>query len=177
MKNLTRLSLLIFPLVFLSCSPDAMETEETSTHLITDTNFEEFCYETPLIAGQNEIAGTVSIVYVDDAIEIRYETNDDWTLKETHLFVGDCEDMPINGGGNPKIGQFPLAENHGGNTAAYAYSINPTEYPECVCIAAHAVVKSTTSNKKETAWAEGQEFPGNSWAMYFDYCLDYCDGD
>jgi hypothetical protein len=44
-------------------------------------------------------------------------------------------------------------------------------------VAAHAVVERVVdgqSVQEETAWGEGPEFPGNSWAMYLNHTVQEC---
>jgi len=42
-----------------------------------------------------------------------------------------------------------------------------------IFLAAHSVVVSASGS--ETAWAEGQDFPGSNWAMYFSYDVQSCE--
>ncbi|WP_299437676.1 hypothetical protein [uncultured Aquimarina sp.] len=125
-------------------------------------------------------------------------TNGSWTLKATHLYVGTCEDMPMTKKGNPKIGKFPYKTEHFGGVNEYTYTIPLSDIGECFCLAAHAEVdcgECTEDNNdddtdnpptatlksnddgnnycgEETAWATGDGFPGNSWAMYTEICLE-----
>lgn len=124
-----------------------------------------------LIAGQTMDAGSVIVSQIDGNIDITYETEGDWILIETHLYVGPQEGMPHNNPGNPRIGQFPYATEHDTGTTSFTYYdlVNIPE-GECVWVAAHAVVLNTVTGQEETAWGDGEDIDGNSWAMYFEVC-------
>ncbi|MDC7993655.1 hypothetical protein [Altibacter sp. HG106] len=176
MKNLSIVCFLAIGVLF-SCSTEESAPIDTQEANFTRTAFDEFCYETPLIAGKHTEVGRVQVVYTNGEVQVQYVTDGDWILEETHLFAGACDDMPVNGGGNPKIGKFPLHGNHSGSTQTVAYGLDTSDFPECICVAAHAVVRNAASNQRETAWGDGITFPGRSWAMYFNFCWDACDGD
>ena len=134
----------------------------------------ESCLCVKLIAGQNNDAGWVTADVTEDQIVITYITNGDWTIDATHLSIGECEEIPVTGADNPKIGHFEHSSEHdtGVNEVVYTF---PIEYlVEDFCFAAHAEVSGPTGG--ETAWAQGTAFEGNSWAMYVDALLNQCDG-
>ena len=169
--------LMLVSLVIASCSVDNNEnySEDGSANLVIggdpDPNGGEIeCATVNLIAGQNMIIGTVSVTSDGETVTVVYETDGNWTLELTHLWIGNCGDLPTNNPGNPIIGQFPYSESHPGATT-YTYEIAVSTLPEDVqiCVAAHAEAIGTTS---ETAWADGTPFPGNSWATYFDLSTD-----
>lgn len=179
---LNRITLLM--LIFATISSCTVETTENlfskestpaieNSGPITNSDGPVYCTETSLIAGQHYNAGNVIIEKDGDTLFITYVTEGDWTLDATHLYVGDCELRPANRPGNPRIGHFPYAETHPAGTTTYTYTIDISNMPNCICIAAHAEVSHP--NGDETAWAEGEPYGGNSWAMYFPYCLDQCD--
>ena len=132
---------------------------------------EENLYEDDLIAGQNLDAGTVTVSVVDGNIVVTYTSDGDWQIDETHLYIGDLEDLPTTPSGNPKIGHFPYSGSHGGGTTTVSYVGPELAEGDCVYIAAHAVVTNTASGQAETAWAAGLPMGGNSWAMGFEVCL------
>jgi len=159
--------LLLVSLVMASCSVENEETNlnENTANLETQGGDPPVCPSPTLIAGQNTPIGTVSVFYDGTNITVVYETNGNWTLELTHLWIGDCDNLPTNNPGNPIIGQFPYSESHPGATT-FTYVIPASDFDGIVniCVAAHAEVIGATS---ETAWAEGISFPGNNWAMYF----------
>ncbi|MBT8253564.1 MAG: hypothetical protein HKN00_02745 [Flavobacteriaceae bacterium] len=132
----------------------------------------ENCLEVELIAGQNHIAGLVTAETIDGLLKITYSAGPDWTIGATHLSLGECEQIPTTGSGNPKIGHFEHSSEHseGVNEVVYEF---PIEYLlEDFCFAAHAEVTGPTGG--ETAWASGTEFDGNSWAMFVEALLNGC---
>ena len=154
-------------IVMASCSVENEETypNETTVNLETPGGDDPIiCYSTNLIAGQNMTIGTVSYSSDGTTVTITYTiTDSDWTIDLTHLWIGDCNDLPTNNPGNPLVGQFPYSESHPGATE-YSYTIDVSTL-DGFCVAAHAEAIGPTS---ETAWAEGMPFEGNNWAMYFD---------
>lgn len=178
MKKITLI--LIACISLLSCSKDSEEIilqdegqqrlDPTATNCYTPVN---------LIAGQNYIAGIVSYQIVDANLVVTYTTSDGWQINATHLYVGDCDAIPTNNPGNPRIGQFPYKSTEPDGTTEVVWTISIDEFPACGCIAAHAevaLIDPTTGNviQSETAWADGEQLPGSSWAMAFDYCVEDC---
>jgi hypothetical protein len=144
---------------------------------------------TDLLAGQFTDVGDVHVTHTDEILYITYYVNEPgWCLMETHLHVaGNASLIPQTKRGNPKVGRFDYQGQHDCITE-YTYEV-PIQWPAnvSVTIAAHAVVAYDHSGNAatkggnfstETAWAEGEPFPGNSWAMHFDYflCFDYGGG-
>lgn len=142
------------------------------------------CFD--LIAGQNEVAGTVCVEVVGDCLEVSYATVDDWLLTEAHLWVGgNLADMPQTKNGNPKIGNFPYQWADGAGASACVFQI-PLSALGFACpgddatyyMAAHAALIRTdgtgTIIQSETGWSEGPDLPGGSWAMYSEFTLT-CD--
>jgi hypothetical protein len=151
-------------------------TTNDDSRLIIESDNTVFCTAVDLIAGQNYIAGNVSVSIDGDDLIITYSSTGGWELNVTHLYVGACSEIPQTGSGNPKIGHFPLSASHPPGTTEVIYTLDINTLPNCLCIAAHAEVSLDNggSTQEETAWAEGPSFPGNSWAMYFSYCLNQC---
>ena len=115
--------------------------------------------------------------FLDDGenLIITYTTNGDWTIDATHLSIGGCDDgsIPTTGSGNPKIGKFEYHSTHSDGVNQVTYTISLDTILDEYCFAAHAEVTGPTGG--ETAWAEGTEFPGNSWAMFVEANLSDCD--
>ena len=105
---------------------------------------EEPCYEETytLYGGQTIEVGTLTVSNDEDEIFVSYDlSGTDWYLDETHLFVGAVEDLPLNGGGNPKIGHFTYSESHNSQSdQVYTYTIDRVDFEDCFAVAAHAVV-------------------------------------
>lgn len=135
------------------------------------------CHSVELIAGQHFDAGGVFLRIEAGYLIVAYESQDDWEIDETHLYVGAPDGVPMNNQGNPKIGHFPYSGSHPDGTTDVVYSISLSTLPPCVLIAAHASVSIDVPGEpyqQETAWGEGPTFLGKSWAMYFNYCLIEC---
>lgn len=140
-------------------------------------SYDEPCMTTNLIAGQNHIAGTVSVDFDGVDLIITYTTNADWSIQATHLSIGNCADqtIPTTGSGNPKIGHFEHSTNHNPDVDVVTYYIDSAALTENYCFAAHAEVNGPTGG--ETAWAEGTDFNGNNWAMFVEALLSDCNVD
>ncbi len=133
---------------------------------------------TTLFAGQHIEVGEVTISNDEYNLFITYNVTGNWWLEETHLFVGLETNLPLNGGGNPKIGHFPYHGDHD-LTQSYTFTIPLNQLEECYVISTHAVVVKKENGditSSETAFGFGEnEFPGNRWGWYFKYCNQECD--
>ena len=198
MKKFPILIALLSAFLFLTCSNDKIEnidfqeikdpnfrvTESTiKTNSAARASHDEPCFEpVDLIAGQNHIAGTVTLDSDGEDIIITYQTIEGWTIDLTHLSIGDCEQsIPTTGSGNPKVGKFEHTEPHSADTNKVIYMIDLAamkaehDIVDLYCFAAHAEVTGPTGG--ETAWADGTGFEGNNWAMYVEAFLSQCDLD
>jgi len=165
-------------LVATSCTKEELAEKpkaETAAVLLKSTNSQN---NFNLIAGQNEIAGNISIEQNELGINVIYTGSMPWSIAEMHLWVGSSlDDLPQTGNGNPKIGQFPYSIELEENLPSYSFFIPFEDLPESIdpCndkifIVAHAVVSDGMNN--ETAWGEGYQInAGGNWAMYFQYAL------
>jgi hypothetical protein len=141
-----------------------------------------YCTETSvnLIAGQNMVAGNVTVQQDADFIYVTYNTTGGWVITQTHLYVGNCATIPVNGAGNPIPGQFPYNANHNNvTTYTVAVPVSVIGIGNCGCIAAHAVVKQLDASgntiQQQTAWGEGTRInPTGNWAMKFSFCPVAC---
>jgi len=185
MKNSYLLKILMIFVVITSCENENIPQEELNQKL--EPNFKvyentinsssrnaDYCLTANLIAGQNYIAGSVSVHTEGNLVFITYTTNEDWIINATHLSIGDCEEqwVPTTGSGNPKVGKFEHSSEHseGINEVTYTLEVGVIDYE--FCFAAHAEVAGPTG--EETAWAEGPSFEGNSWAMFVEGLLGGC---
>lgn len=147
---------------------------EATTETSSETNLDGHCFSTNLIAGQHYVAGSVTIDIDGDNLIITYATNEDWTIGITHLHIGNCEEdwVPLTGSGNPRIGHFEYTEPYSSSATEVVYVISLEGIGDTFCFAAHAEVKGPSGG--ETAWAEGIQFSGKSWAMYAEVDLSDC---
>lgn len=163
-----------------SCEKENIQPIEEDNNTRTVENDCAWTFE--LTAGQNMNAGTVTVSNDNNFIYVTYTTTGQWSIYETHLYVGHPDDLPKNGGGNPQIGQFPYSETHYGVTS-YTYAVPIDPDLNCYIVAAHATVGLMGENGEptqfETAWVNQCEInpDGGSWAMYAKYCLMDCEGD
>ncbi|WP_034258472.1 hypothetical protein [Altibacter lentus] len=174
----TKITLLaLCSLVLLSCQKeDTLPVNDSSNLIIeigdgTVPDPTSSIYTTDLMAGQNMYAGTVNVEYIDGTIVVTYASEGDWGIDETHLFVGDLSNLPVNGGGNPKIGKFPYKGTHPAGTTTVTVITIPAASGECVTVAAHAVVTNAATGQSETAWGDGESIGGNNWSMMFEVCI------
>ncbi len=178
----------------LSCNVESVSNELTATSKkandknkdvisvegddISNKDSNEHCKTVNLIAGQNHLAGVVTIDIEGDNLIITYQTNSDWTIDATHLHVTNCEDdnFPLTKSNNPKIGAFEYSSTHedGVTEVTYIFDMNEINVGDELCFAAHAEVSGLS---EETAWAEGEDFGGKSWAMFVKVDLTDCDED
>jgi hypothetical protein len=183
MKKLTSVMAVLFLSILLGCSNEQLDDQYNQKRKIkvqaselpdTNPNNGEHCVYTNLIAGQHHSAGSVTIDVVGSNLIVTYTTNEDWTLGTTHLSIGVCEEgwVPTTGSGNPQIGHFEFTEPYYESPHQVVYIIPITDIGDNYCFAAHAEVEGPTGG--ETAWAEGSEFSGNSWAMYSEFNLSSC---
>lgn len=130
-----------------------------------------------LIAGQNIDAGTVTVSNDGYYIYVTYNTANGYVLTETHLYVGNCEAIPVTARGNAIPGQFPYKNTHA-NATSYTYQvpISAIGAGNCGCIAAHAaVIKLNAAGQvidTQTGWGNGTAINpvGGSWGMKFEFC-------
>ncbi|MCF7559435.1 hypothetical protein L3X39_02210 [Sabulilitoribacter multivorans] len=191
MKNFTLLLGSFLVIAFTSCNVEPISDLESSqlakkpikednSDLPTDDNDNlndgTYCEVVRLMAGQHYEAGIITVDNDGQNLIITYSTNDDWTINATHLSIIDCstESFPMTNAGNPKIGQFEYHDTFQDGVHEVVYTIPLDEVSENYCFAAHAEVTGPTGG--ETAWGEGKDFGGKSWAMYVEAELSDCNG-
>ena len=205
--NTTLLLICIISIFYFSCSKSELNysSNEQSFFIIKEStkknsiakrsSLDEPCISVDLVAGQNEVVGSVSIDRNETHLILTYSTIEDWDIDLTHMSIGDCNEQwaPQTGSGNPKIGRFEHTEPHTQNISEVVYFVDLNalpDYTDTYCFAAHAEVSGP--NGGETAWAGqlgGQvanldsssgeytvkDFEGNSWAMYVEASKTSCD--
>jgi hypothetical protein len=133
-----------------------------------------------LIAGQNEVAGTVAVKVYSDHMTVTYSTSGGWVLTETHLLALN-KAPPVypsnyfNKPGQAQLGKFPYGGPVNSLTTA-SYDIPWTAvfggFKWCapVYVIAHCVVSKTVGGKttQQTGYGDGTEYSKN-WAMYFSF--------
>lgn len=88
---------------------------------------------------KGEIVGSVSIVYMDDYVVVEYQTNGEWMLYETHLYVGN-EPYPLKPNGQQTVapGQYGNSNSFDEGESYDDYKIDDVSGE--LYIIAHAVV-------------------------------------
>lgn len=185
MKKVLNTMLLVYSIIALiSCSKDvASSNPKPETDVIrsaaksTNNNFNCTAKTVTLIAGQNINAGTVDVTNDANYIYVKYSTTNGYVLKETHLYVGKCDSVPVNKQMNPVPGRFPFISYHNKiTTYLYKVPIKSIGLGNCGCIAAHAAVVKYNSNGQlidsQTGWGNGVSINPNAgnWGMKFSYC-------
>ena len=171
MKKITFILLALFMIV--GCSKE-IDTNIEFDRLLPSEGPNDPCYEViDIYAGQHVYVGTVTYTYypATASMDVTYTMDPGWTLEETHLWVGDCNNLPTNNPGMPIIGQFPYKENHN-NVTTFTYTVENVNASDC--ISAHSVVNGP-NGENETGWMEGILYVSNgSWAMYRPYDFSLC---
>ncbi len=130
--------------------------------------------------------GNVTVTPNDDGTwTVHYATDGGWMIQSTHLHLAcEPEDFPQTKKGNPKVGRFDHHTEHDPPVASVSIVVDD---PNCcsdglpTLFAAHADVVDTDDCelvevdgefievcRDETGWGDGPDFPGKSWAMYFE---------
>lgn len=177
-KKLAVIAILLLGITLFSCSSELEEVtsnKKISSEVISiDRSAIEPC-GTPMMAdffaGQHINVGTIIVENDATNLYVTYSLTGNWSLEETHLYVGECDSIPYNNAGNPIIGHFPYSSSHSG-IQEFTYSIPLSELGECFCVVAHASVTNGTSS--ETAFGFGTPFSGPRWGWYFEYCVQEC---
>ncbi|MBR9845041.1 MAG: hypothetical protein GYB35_02510 [Algicola sp.] len=168
MKKIYLLKSLMFFLLFSACTETQILDEELRNVNPITLDSDDPCYSTTLYAGQHNDAGMVTVQIDEDNLIVTFSSNEDWTIELTHLALGNCDEdwVPLTGSGNPQIGQFEFTDPFSitPHEVIYILSMEDLNLNENFCFAAHAEVDGLTGG--ETAWAQGTEFDGNSWAMF-----------
>lgn len=196
MKNLILLiTTLVLATMFVACEQQELITDEFTNIAETSIQTADLSDESnaivvsrnmamsfTLYAGQDIEAGEV-IVDIDEVggkVTVTYNTYSNWVLGATHLYVGDCEELPLTNKGNPKIGHFPYGEEFDIAQFTATYEIPLADILQddgCFCLAAHAELLKVRGSEgegddEETGWADwNTEFDGNRWGGFSEICL------
>lgn len=174
-----KINLIVLGLVFsllLSCKKEERISKIANDNGQIYTNYlneQKEIEKFTLFAGQHIDCGSLLVSNDEDFIYVKYKTNDNWHLKETHLYLGKKELMPSNKKGNPKVGNFPHNDVHQ-PIQEFEYKISKIDL-DCFTIAAHASVELIESEEvvqQETAWA-GTDTPVGGGGSDYDNMLDF----
>jgi len=137
-----------------------------------------------LIAGGGDGVGTdvgdVTITFDGANITVAVSVDSPWVVLGNHVAVGTVDsdgeiyEIPLNKGGNPKVGSFP-------NKVGDVIPVPAIPEGSSLIVAVHVEVQDPnvvvvpddpetpedeTEYLEETAWGAGDSFPGSNWAMY-----------
>lgn len=189
MKKLTLISLLaLVSLAFLSsCQKEenVLPVKKEMNGVTPTAALKEgdpvFCgsaYTTNLMAGQNIVAGTVTIQNTSSDLYVTVNTVNGWMINLVHLYAGSLSNAPVNGAGNPQPGQFPYVQSFQPLVNEYTFIIPLQNLDPCFIVALHAEVKKFNQAgqliQSETAWGQGIRFSNKNWGMYMEYCPQIC---
>ncbi|MCB1218259.1 Cys-Gln thioester bond-forming surface protein [bacterium] len=110
-----------------------------------------------LIAGQNQLAGTVSVSNDQNNLYVSYSMDPAWPLQEAHVYVG--ADQPSKGA----PGQFPYKQEFDPAVLDYTFEIplGELEGKSLIYLATHATAGA--SGNTETAWGGYWNDGSPSW--------------
>ncbi|MBC6605550.1 LruC domain-containing protein [Hymenobacter sp. BT188] len=178
-------------LTFQSCSDkeNIASPRTTSQASTQDIVVPPACQSVCLVAGQHNQVGTVDVALDGGDVLVTYNlTAPGLTLKEIHLDVFTSlqelrdEKKLSNGGAIP--GKFTYKQTFKTGVTSYTVRIPAAQVPDinCFFIASHAALSNG-----ETAWggvcdntskgvslANANQFPGNNWSVYFEFCKSRC---
>lgn len=134
---------------------------------------------TPLIAGQNMTAGTVSVYNDATNIYVQYSLESPWLISDAHVAVATTlAGIPQTKTGNPIPGRFAYSATFDPELLTYTFAVPMAgNYytGQTLFVAAHAVAQAPRANGgSQTAWGFGPDFPGNNWGMYLNYRVQNC---
>lgn len=135
------------------------------------------CITTDLLAGRRYDAGDIRVYFDSDKVYVEYETSADWYIRETHLYIGEHELLPVNRRGEPVPLYFQLGEAYPEGAQTLIYAVSKSNLPKCFTISANAEVYRTVEGEivqAEMAWGRGERFTQTSWGMFFDACQSDC---
>ncbi|MFC2093074.1 LamG domain-containing protein [Bacteroidota bacterium] len=163
--------------IFVGCQEGNSPIDYNSTTPQNQINIPTNAFSTNLLAGQTIDAGDIKVWNDQNFLYVQYLTMNNWWLNASHLHVAtSLAGIPQTSSGNPKVGNFDYQAEYNPHVQSYTYTIPITwNWQTELFIAAHSevVLKDVNGHiiQQETAWGQGNNFPGNSWAMYFNYTI------
>lgn len=106
-----------------------------------------------LVGGGNTTLGTVQVITYYGRAFVKYEVNEGFLIKGTHVFVGDAkDDLPIGMLGRPKISHFPYKWGHVKGSGIVVQQADLEGINSNFEIAAHALIYSADGEMSAWAW-------------------------
>ncbi|WP_372641326.1 hypothetical protein [Ancylomarina sp.] len=100
-----------------------------------------------LYTKDNVDVGHVSIMNDGDYVYVTYFVDEGWFLKETCLYIGTKEGIPLKEGGEPDTGEFPYKDKFEIPTTSFEYMIPIEEGDDCYVVLACAKVNNCEENR------------------------------
>lgn len=140
-----------------------------------------------LLSGST-VVGSFKIANDEDSVYLTYTTTDNWRLRRTRLYVGACENLPLNCHGFADLDDYPFRKSFsGGGTTTYrlALPVSVIGLNVCGCVSAYAEVRRVNSSGcfitgSRRAWGAGDLVnPAtscyNNGATKTPYCAVSCE--
>ncbi len=130
-----------------------------------------------LWAGQHIDVGNLEVYNNEESLFVVYNTNGDWKITETHLYVGS--NPPKNKNGILVPGKFPYKSTHD-NASTVIYEVPLSDLSDCFQVYAHAVVNNVVAGSvvdSQTAFGGDLSGTGPRWFFYTDFCVQDCEDD
>ena len=171
----------------------AVMAEPVEVDLVADGGEEYSPGVYGLVVGTVKVSNDDEFLYVEYLITLSDAAND-WVINETHVDVNlEFKKIPQTKSGNPKPGRFDSKTYHdpGVKAVVHVFSLEKlgAEPGDTLYVAAQAAITNMAEPifgpgedgepgtaddvflgyREESAWGEGEDFPGSNWAMYFEY--------
>ena len=199
MKKLTNSIFIVFIIALLGCDTEndillkkRLLVEDPPNEALTSDdiyfipiNPENICgaiVEKPLKANDEFIGGLLSIANDEDNIFVSFKTIEGWMIGETHLFLGDIENLPTTNSGNPILGHFPYKtyeEPQVEITISVLRSALVFEDENITIVAQAKIFKGEgedlVTRSLFAEWDENLSFSGPRWGGGFEYEIQLCE--
>jgi len=112
-----------------------------------------------------------------DSLYVDLATTGNWWLQAASIYVGALTNMPQTPNGNPKVEHFPYQQSYSPEKKTTRFAIPLAGLPSCFIVAVHAEARKIVNGQlvqSETAWGQGGNLPGSSWAMAAEFCPQVC---
>jgi LruC domain-containing protein len=134
---------------------------------------------TKLINVDNLEIGTVVIGNDIDSLYITVNTKDQWFINETHIFIGEKRNVPIDESLSIDKENFPIKSSHDPVVQSYQFTMSLKDFSACEDIIVHVSAKRLSNNgdllEEKSAWLDGSNLEGIATnGFYVNYCLNEC---
>lgn len=182
------IALLLVSLFFIGCQKS--EVIEQNDNNFSDNLIENKSTKTPcgvptvatLLDWNNTIfPGTVTVINDDNNLYVTFQTNPDFEMWKTSLYVGPAGEIPLNSSngyvdpsthtGHFDRGLFPYQGIHIPRIQDTTFTIPLSGLDNCFAVVAISIVRSKITGGLSTVSAM---IPTKTTSHYFDYCVQDC---